>query len=86
MASVEEAGEGLVGRIERDGPVTTVILHRPHARNAVDGPTARALADAFRAFDTDDGASVALGPNGELPAEARIISDDGLVHTVQDHS
>ena len=30
-------------RVERDGPVTTVILSRPHARNAVDGPTAAAL-------------------------------------------
>ena len=29
--------------VERDGPVTTVVLHRPQARNAVDGPTAREL-------------------------------------------
>jgi enoyl-CoA hydratase len=47
-------------RVEHDGPVTTVVLHRPHARNAVDGPTARALADAFRAFDADEGSSVAV--------------------------
>ena len=47
-------------RVERDGPVTTVVLHRPHARNAVDGPTAQALVDAFRAFDADDTASVAV--------------------------
>ena len=39
--------------VERDGPVTTVRLSRPHARNAVDGETASALADAFRAFDAD---------------------------------
>ena len=40
-------------RSERNGPVTTVVLDRPEARNAVDGPTAQALADAFRAFDAD---------------------------------
>jgi enoyl-CoA hydratase len=47
-------------RVERSGPVTTVILSRPEKRNAVDGPTATALADAFRAFDEDDSASVAV--------------------------
>ena len=47
-------------RVERDGPVTTVILDRPEVRNAVDGPTAAALAGAFRAFDADDGAHVAV--------------------------
>jgi enoyl-CoA hydratase len=40
--------------------VTTVILSRPEVRNAVDGPTARALADAFRAFEVDDEARVAV--------------------------
>lgn len=40
--------------------VTTVILDRPPARNAVDGPTARALADAFRAFEADPDAAVAV--------------------------
>jgi enoyl-CoA hydratase len=47
-------------RVERDGPVTTVILSRPQARNAVDGPTALALAEAFRAFDADPDAAVAV--------------------------
>ncbi|MGH3743366.1 MAG: crotonase/enoyl-CoA hydratase family protein [Mycobacteriales bacterium] len=47
-------------RVERDGPVTTVVLDRPDRRNAVDRPTARALADAFRAFDADESASVAV--------------------------
>lgn len=47
-------------RVERDGPVTTVVLDRPESRNSVDGPTARALADAFRAFDADPDASVAV--------------------------
>jgi len=47
-------------RVERDGPVTTVILDRPERRNAVDGPTAAALAGAFRDFDADPDASVAV--------------------------
>jgi enoyl-CoA hydratase len=61
-----------VVEVEHDGPVTTVVLHRPEARNAVDGPTARALADAFRAFDADDGASVAVlyGAGGTFCAGA----------------
>ena len=46
-------------RAERSGRVTTVILDRPGVRNAVDGPTAAALAGAFRDFDADDGADVA---------------------------
>jgi enoyl-CoA hydratase len=47
-------------RIERDGPVMTVLLCRPERRNAVDGPTAAALADAFRAFDADSDVAVAV--------------------------
>jgi enoyl-CoA hydratase len=47
-------------RVERAGPVTTVVLSRPAARNAVDGVTARQLADAFRGFDADDGARIAV--------------------------
>jgi enoyl-CoA hydratase len=46
--------------IQRDGPVTTVLLSRPDRRNAVDGVTAAALADAFRAFDADSEAAVAV--------------------------
>jgi enoyl-CoA hydratase len=47
-------------RVERDGPVTTVVLSRPERRNAVDGPTADALTAAFREFDTDPDAAVAV--------------------------
>lgn len=59
-------------RVERAGSVTTVILDRPEVRNAVDGPTARALADAFRAFDADPEASVAVlyGAGGTFCAGA----------------
>jgi enoyl-CoA hydratase len=47
-------------RIERDGPVFTVLLSRPERRNAVDGPTALALADAFKEFERDPDALVAV--------------------------
>ena len=47
-------------RTERDGPVSTVLLSRPQQRNAVDGLTAAALAEAFRAFDADADAAVAV--------------------------
>jgi enoyl-CoA hydratase len=47
-------------RVERDGPVTVVTIDRPRVRNAVDRPTADALAEAFRAFDADPEASVAV--------------------------
>jgi len=59
-------------RTETSGPVTTVIIDRPGARNAVNKPTARALADAFRAFDADDSAAVAVlwGAGGTFCAGA----------------
>jgi enoyl-CoA hydratase/carnithine racemase len=47
-------------RVERDGPVFTVLLSRPERRNAVDGPTAAALVEAFREFDGDQDAAVAV--------------------------
>ena len=46
--------------VERDGPVFTVLLSRPDRRNAVDAPTAAALAEAFREFESDDDAAVAV--------------------------
>jgi enoyl-CoA hydratase/carnithine racemase len=59
-------------RTEKSGPVTTVILDRPERRNAVDRATADALAEAFRAFDADASASVAVlwGANGTFCAGA----------------
>src|SRR5881396_3824067 len=47
-------------RRETNGPVTTIILDRPERRNAVDPPTAEALRVAFRAFDQDRTARVAV--------------------------
>ncbi len=59
-------------RTERRGAVTTVVLSRPEARNAVDGPTAAELADVFRAFEADDEARVAVlwGEGGTFCAGA----------------
>ncbi|HTM20679.1 MAG TPA: crotonase/enoyl-CoA hydratase family protein [Kofleriaceae bacterium] len=62
----------LAVRTEKNGPVTTVILHRPERRNAVDAATAQALADAFRAFADDADARVAVlwGDGGAFCAGA----------------
>ncbi|MFG2433732.1 crotonase/enoyl-CoA hydratase family protein [Streptomyces sp. NPDC048508] len=59
-------------RIERQGHVTTVVLSRPAARNAVDGPTAAELADAFKKFEADETARVAVlwGEGGTFCAGA----------------
>ena len=59
-------------RVESDGPVRTVVLSRPEARNAVDGPVAAALAEAFRSFEADKDAEVAVlwGAGGTFCAGA----------------
>ncbi len=63
-------------RVERSGPVTTVLLHRPEVRNAVDGATARLLAEAFAGFEADADASVAVlhGEGGAFSAGADLSS------------
>ena len=45
---------------EKKGVVTTIIINRPEVRNAVDGATARELAEAFRQFEKDDDALAAV--------------------------
>jgi len=59
-------------RVEQDGPVTTVILHRPEVRNAVDGATAAALVAAFSDFEANADARVAVlwGAGGTFCAGA----------------
>ena len=66
-------------RIERSGPVWTVVLSRPERRNAVDGPTADALYRAFAEFDADESASVAVlwGEGGSFCAGADLKEADG---------
>jgi len=57
---------------DTDGPVVTVTIDRAEVANAVDRPTAEALADAFRRFDADDGLAVAVltGAGGRFCAGA----------------
>ncbi|HEU5082741.1 MAG TPA: crotonase/enoyl-CoA hydratase family protein [Acidimicrobiales bacterium] len=59
-------------QVEVQGTTTVVTIDRPEVRNAVDGPTARALHEAFLAFDADDGQSVAVltGAGGTFCAGA----------------
>lgn len=76
-------------RTEARDDVLVVTIHRPEVRNAVDGPTAAALAAAFRAFDADDSLEVAIltGAEGTFCAgydlksvaegRAPSISEDG---------
>jgi enoyl-CoA hydratase len=63
-------------RTERDGLVTTIILSRAERRNAVDRPTAEALAEAFITFERDLGASVAVlwGEGGNFCSGADLKS------------
>lgn len=59
-------------RIETAPPITTVVLSRPDVRNAVDRPTAEALADAFGRFEADGSARVGVlwGDHGTFCAGA----------------
>jgi enoyl-CoA hydratase len=68
----EHVVEGRTVRVEIDGSVAIVTIDRPDARNAVDGPTAAQLADAFRRFDADPDLLVAVltGAGGTFCAGA----------------
>ena len=63
-------------RVEKNGPVTTVVLTRPEVRNAVNRETAQALARAFKKFDQDPEAYVGVlfGDNGTFCAGADLKS------------
>jgi enoyl-CoA hydratase len=74
----------------RDAGITTITLHRPACRNAVDGPTALALRLAFEAFEADPSQRVAVlhGGGGHFcagadltvfgdPARAHVLAADG---------
>jgi enoyl-CoA hydratase len=58
--------------IEKKDRITTIIINRPDVRNAVDGPTASELAEAFKIFDVDETADVAVlsGAGGHFCAGA----------------
>jgi enoyl-CoA hydratase len=59
-------------KFERLGKIAVVTINRPEVRNAVDAVTAAGLADAFRAFDADEGLAVAIltGAGGTFCAGA----------------
>lgn len=68
-------------RVERSENVFTVLLSRPERRNAVDRVTAAELAEAFRAFEADPEARVAVfhgeGGNFCAGADLRAVSENG---------
>ncbi|MFI7112450.1 crotonase/enoyl-CoA hydratase family protein [Nonomuraea sp. NPDC050227] len=67
-------------RVEREGPVTTVVISRPEARNAVDRKTADALTDAFAGFERSDAAVAVLwGEGGTFCAGADLKALDNHV-------
>ena len=67
--------------VERDGPVTTVVINRPERRNAVDPETADLLEQAFAAFNADPDAAVAVltGADGNFCAgyDLKYVSEHG---------
>ena len=71
-------------RVEREGPVTTIVMSRPERRNAVDGPMAAALRRAFRAFEADESQKVAVlwGEGGVFCAGADLtaLNDPSRAH------
>jgi enoyl-CoA hydratase len=70
-----------------EGPVLTVTLDRPEHRNAVDGPTARALREAFESFEADAALHVAVlhGAGGTFCAGAdlKALADPARRNTIE---
>jgi enoyl-CoA hydratase len=64
----------MVVLIEKNYPVFTIIIDNPEVRNAVDGPTARELSSAFRKFESDEKALVAVlwGASGTFCSGANL--------------
>ena len=74
--------------VEDHGPVRVITINRPEARNAVDGPTAAALAAAFAAFDADAAVAVAVltGAGGTFCAGADLKAiGEGRGNKVTEH-
>lgn len=75
-------------RFEIDDRVAIVTINRPDRRNAVDRPTAEALADAFRRFDADSALDVAIltGAGGCFCAGADLKAiGEGKPNRIEDH-
>lgn len=74
--------------VEKAGAVTTVIMDRAEVRNAVDRQTAQQLAAAFRAFDEDPAANVAVltGASGTFCAGADLkAASAGQLNRLEPH-
>ncbi|KAF9418939.1 Enoyl-CoA hydratase [Podila epigama] len=54
--------------VEKRGSITVVTINRPHKRNCVNGPTARALYQAFLDYEADETAAVAILTGADLAA------------------
>src|SRR5262245_44722913 len=52
-------------QVTADGPVTIITITRPHRRNAINAETARALREAWLAFDADDSQRVGILTGGD---------------------
>lgn len=63
-------------RVTQDGPITTITLFRPERRNAVDRTTAENLSEAFRVFDKNEKAKVAIlyGDGGTFCSGADLVA------------
>ena len=72
-------------RVERDGPVTTIVMARPERRNAVDRPMADGLGAAIRAFEADEEQRVAVlwGEGGVFCAGADLTSLEDRERTLE---
>ncbi|MBN7796892.1 crotonase/enoyl-CoA hydratase family protein [Parahaliea mediterranea] len=72
---------------ETEGPVLTITLNRPDKRNAVDGPTATALRQAFERFEADPALKVAVltggGGNFCAGADLAAMADPALRNEVE---
>lgn len=74
--------------VEKEGRVFTIVIHRPEVKNAIDGPTALQLAEAFREFENDDESYVAVlyGAGGTFCAGADLqaLTDPERVHRFEE--
>jgi enoyl-CoA hydratase len=61
----DDAG-GAPLRYERVGAAAVIAIQRPQRRNAIDGPTAEAMAQAVRAFNDDPDARVLVVTGDEV--------------------
>lgn len=57
--------EQLAVEVNHSGPVTIIRLNRWQARNAINGVTARALREAWQAFEADEQARVGILTGGD---------------------